>query len=512
MELSLEKKITKRCERVFCGSTLHEENTEMIVPDQSPDIMRIVKGCADAFLKDKNVRDGKIDVSGNIKGAVLYIAEGEKNIRKLDVSVPFAYVIDAPGVNDLSKVSARVFLRSLDVREINPRKVSVRANVELSVCVYAERELALCRDISGEDEHGICTKKNTFSVYSPVNIREKSFTISDDIELSPRESGMGTILTASVVLKPADTKIIGNKAIIKGNACMSYVYEAEDGLPGCGEYELPFSQIIDVEGMDESNDLKISLSVSGFELEPQYDAAGKAHYMTASIAADAVVTVFAEESIELVDDVYSTKLWLDVQRSEEKCSILCRKLEKRVAVSESIEAGGSVRNVLDVSVFLLPPSRRRDEGGEVLCSDAVITVMYVGEDDGVYSASRRTSVVCPMPLTTAHSYEATASVSSKSCAVGASGEINVRFFTDFDMTETEEITVPVISMVSADAENRRDTGNTPSVIVKRLTHESDIWSLAKEYCTTVGEIKLANDIVDDVTLSPGRMVLIPKKR
>ncbi len=491
---------------------MHEENTEMIVPDQSPDIMRIVKGSADAFLKDKSARDGKIDVSGSIKGAVLYIAEGEKNIRKLDVSMPFAYVVDALGANDLSKVSARVFLRSLDVREINPRKVSVRANVELSVCAYGENEISLCREVHGGDELGICTKKNTISIYQPVIIREKSFTVSDDIELSPAENSMSTILTSSVNLKPTDMKIIGNKTILKGNACVSYVYETEDGVPGCGEYELPFSQIIDVEGMDESNDLKISLSVSGFELEPQYDAAGKAHYMTASIAADASVLVFAEETVELVDDVYSTKLYLDVRRDTEKCSVLCQKPEKRVAVSESIEAGNSVRNVLDVSVSLLPPMRRRDEGGEVLTSDALITVMYIGEDDGVYSASRRTSVVCPMPLNPSHSYETSAAVSSKSCSIGASGEINVRFFTDFEMTETEEITVPVIAEISADPENLRDTDKAPSVIVKRMTRDCDIWSLAKEYCTTVEEIKLANDIADDITLSCGRMVLIPKKR
>ncbi len=512
MELSLEKKVTKRLECVFCGNSLHEENTEMIVPDHSPDIMRIVNGSADAFLRDKSARDGKIDVGGNIKGAVLYIAEGEKKVRKLDVLMPFAYVIDAPGVNDLSKISANVFLRSFDVREINPRKISVRANVELSVCAYGERELSFCRDIPDSDEFGICTRKSTVSMYHPQNFREKGFTISDDIELSSSESGMSGLLTSSVSLKVTDTKIIGNKTIMKGDAYITYVYENEDGSVGCGEYELPFSQIIDIEGLNEEHDLKISLCVTGFELEPQYDAAGKAHYMTASIAADASVLVLSNETAAIVEDIYSTKLELDVRRAAERCSSLCAKPEKRVAVTESIEAGSGVKSVIDVNISLMPPVHRRDEGGEVLCSDAAITVMYVGEDDGIYNASRRSSVVCPMPLDAAHKYDARASVSSKTASVGASGEINVRFFTDFEMTETEEIAVPVISEIFIDTENVQSAGNEPSVVVKRLSRESDIWSLAKEYRTTVGEIKLANDITDDVILSCGRMVIIPKKR
>lgn len=512
MDLGLEKKRTKRYMGVFCGSTIHEENTEMIVPDQSPDILRIIKGSADAFLKDKNARDGKIDISGTVKGAVLYIAEGEKNVRRLDILMPFAYVIDSAGVTSGSKVSVRVTLRSLDVREINPRKVSVRANVEVFACAYEERDFEVCSGVSDSEKYGVCMRKSSVSVYQPIIIREKSFSVSDDIELASSESDMNGILTCSVAIETTDVKIIGNKSILKGNANIGYVYELPDGGLGCGEYELPFSQIIDVDGMEDSHDLKIALSVSGFELEPQYDAAGKAHYMTASISADASVLVSAEENIELVDDVYSTKHELTVERGTEKCVKLHDKIEKRIAVTESVETGTSAKAVLDVTVNLMPPTRRREEGGEVLASDAAISVMYVGEDDGVYSASRRAAVVCPLPLDAAHSYEAGVSVRGKSFSIGASGEINVRFFTDFDITETEEITVPAIAAISADTENVRSVENAPSVIVKRLPSDCDIWTLAKEYSTTVEEIKLANDITEDIRLTAGRMVLVPKKR
>ncbi len=512
MELGLEKKMTKRYDKVFCGSTTHEENTEMIVPDQSPDILRIIKGSADAFLKDKNAREGKLDVSGNIKGAVLYIAEGEKGVRKLDVSMPFAYVIDAVGITPDSKISSRVYLRSFDVREINPRKVSVRANVEVSLCAYNETDFELCGEISDCEKYGVCTKKRKESIYQPIIIREKSFTVSDDVELSSAEGDMCEILTSSVTMTPTDTKVIGNKSILKGNANISYVYTLPDSRLECGEYELPFSQIIDIEGMGTENDLRISLAVSGFELEPQYDAAGKAHYMAASISADASVLVFSHDEIEMIDDVYSTKYELDVNRDTVECIKLHDRTEKRVAVNESVEAGVGVKQVLDVSVNLMPATRRREEGGEVLASDAAISVMYVGEDDGIYNATRRSSVVCPLPLNSAHSYEANCAVKGKSFSVGASNEINVRFFTDFDITETEEIAVPAIAEIEADTEKTRCGENTPSVTVKRLTRDCDIWSLAKEYATTVEEIKIANDISDDILLTEGRMVLVPTKR
>ncbi|MBQ4545085.1 MAG: DUF3794 domain-containing protein [Oscillospiraceae bacterium] len=512
MELGLEKKIINRYETVFCRSTVHEENTEMIVPDHSPDILRIVKGSANAFLKDKSARDGKLDVSGTIKGAVLYVAEGEKNIRKLDVTMPFAYVIDAAEITPESKIHAHVVLRALDIREINPRKVSVRASVEVNVSAFEEKNFELCANIADSEKYGICMRKKAVSAYRPVIVREKAFSVSDDIELSSAESEMSDILIANVSLTPSDTKVIGNKSILKGNANISFVYALPDGHLECGEYELPFSQIIDIDGMETENDLKISLSVSGFELEPQYDASGKARYLTVSAVADASVIVLAADTFDVIDDVYSTKHEMSVKHDTVKCTRFYDRCEKRVAITESVETGVGIKQVLDVEVNLMPPVRRREEGGEVLASDAAISVMYVGDDDGIYSASRRAAVVCPVPLNGAHSYEASCDVRGKNFSIGANNEINVRFFTDFDITETEEISVPAILQIDADTENVRSSSDSPSITVKRLEKERDIWSLAKEYATTVEEIKLANNISDEACLTVGRMVLIPKAR
>ncbi|MBQ9985176.1 MAG: DUF3794 domain-containing protein [Oscillospiraceae bacterium] len=512
MELGLEKRRTGRYTEQFSGGAVYEENTEMIVPDNSPDVLRIIKGCANVFLKDKSSRDGKTDISGMVKGAVLYVAEGERGLRKLDISMPFAYVLDTPGVTPDSKLVVVAKLRSIDVREINPRKISVRAGIDVAVRAYGEVELELCADVNDADKYGVCVRKTVVSTYSPINLREKSFIVSDDIELSSKECDMAQILVCDAALVPGDTKIIGNKAIVKGNAGITYIYALEDGEIACGEYELPFSQIIDIDGMDESNDLRIALNVTGIELDPQYDASGKARYMTASIAATAVAEVFELTDIESVNDVYSTKYELSVASRDVSCKRLCDRKEKRVAVNETVETGMGIKQVLDASVNLMPCTRRREEGGEVLGCDAAISVTYIGEDDGVYSATRRTAAICPLPLNSNLCYDVRSEVRGKSFSVGAGNEINVRFFTDFDITETEEIAVPAILSIEADPERERRDRDTPSVIVKRLDSDCDIWSLAKEYATTVEEIKLANDITEDITLSCGRMVLIPRKR
>lgn len=510
MELMLDRVCRERYERLFCTTEMHEEMTEMIITDKSPDVLRIVKGCADVYIKDKGARDGKIDTNGNIKGVVLYIAEGETDVRKLDFSIPFSYVTDAKDVNPSSKVKASVCLKNFDVQEVNPRKVSVKATLELSVSAYQKRMIELANEINVPEGAEIHTKKRGIELYNTTHIEEKSFVINDDIELTSSESDLHSLLTSSVSLSVTDTKIIGNKAILKGTSEITYMYKLSDGAVGSGEYELPFSQILDIEGMTEEDDLENILSVSAFELEPQYDATGKARYMTVSISAEVCSVVRRREKVEMLDDLYSIGGELTLKKENLSCESFADRAEKRVSVSEGIETENGVKRVLDVDVKVFAPQRRREENEDRLVSDAVINVVYIGTDDVLYNVRRRKNVVCPVSVMSGNNYEASARVNGKGYSVGVGNEINVRFFTDFDVTETNDITVPVISEAEL-SEVPENKAHSFTVSVVRLSDEYDLWSLAKEHTSTVEEIKLANNITEDTELKKGRMVLVPKR-
>ncbi|MBR3848570.1 MAG: DUF3794 domain-containing protein [Oscillospiraceae bacterium] len=512
MELLLDKKKCEYMKKIAQGSVIHEENTEIIVSDRSPDVVRIVRSFADVFVTDKEARDGKLSITGNVKGVVLYMAEGERCLRKIDVSMPFFHVFDADGVTPDSKLAARIHLRSFEVREVNPRKLAVRANIDISYRAYERSERTICFDVCDGEEYGICVRHRDVYGYSPIMMRDKSFAVSDDIELSGEGMEMSSILLGTATLSQNETKIIGNKAVLKGIAEINYVYETENGTVNCDGYEMPFSQILDIEGMEESHELEIGLSVSGIDFDPQYDASGKARYMTVSITADALVTVYEKFEDKVIDDVYSTKFETDVKYNSLTSERYITREEKRVPVTETVQTGSGVKKVLDVSVSVFPPVRRREEEREFISSDASVTVMYIGEDDLIYSASRRVPVICPVELSENHTYEVSSKIRGKGYSVGTGNEINVRFFTDFAITETEVMTVSAISEISADTESLRHGEKAPGVTVKRVERECDVWSLAKEHGASVEEICIANNISDSDYIAEGRMILIPKHR
>ncbi len=512
MESVLEKKSISLYENVFSETVSKEESTEIIVPDMSQDIEKIVTGTGCVFIKSTSTRDGKIEIEGSIKGSVLYIAEGDSRVRCLPVFLPFAYSIDAGSVRMSSHVSCTASVRSVDVREVNPRKVAFRIAADFVINAYEEKSYEVCCDIANAADCAIELLKESVDVYYPACVKEKSFAISDDLELVGASANFAEMLSSEVSLSLGDMKIIGNKAIVKGNANIKYICNLKDGSLAASEHELPFSQIIDIDGAGEDYDLRVSLACRGADLEPQYDASGEARYISVSILCDACAVAYYRGEIENIADVYSTKYNLTERKEKVPCMGFAEHISKRVSVNETIETTSPVKNVTDVSVKLFPAIRRREEGGEVLANDGYVSVIYTSEDGSASSAKAKIHAVCPLPLKEGCSYLSDVSVAGKAYSLGGEKEINVRFFADYEITEVMEKEIAAISALEADTENPLDTAKIPSVTVKRMERDSGLWELAKRYKTTVSELSLANEVSEDVLLRKDDMVLIPKKR
>lgn len=512
MELLIDKKKTEHLNCFDKDSAIHEESTEIIVSDKSPDIERIIKGDGHVFIKNKDVRENKISAEGFIKGVVLYMADEEKCVRKLDVSMPFYHTFDADGVNADTKVLMKAVMRSFDVREINPRKVSVRANIELTYRAYDICDEEVCESIPEALKYGMQEKYKEIQNYKPIKICEKSFSVNDDIELSGKDTELSCILYGDVSLVPTEKKIIGNKAIVKGLCEVGYVYATEDGLLHNAEHELPFSQILDVDGMEDGHELEIMLTVSGYDFDVSYDASGKARYMTVSVTGDMGATVYEKSEMRTLSDAYSTSHNLDVKRRELSCSRFVKKIEKRVPHSETVQLEKGVKKVLYVSVNPQMPVRRRDAGGEIVSSDVVISVMYICEDDSLYGVTRRTNVLCPVEISENRNYEVSTAVRGKSYSQGNDKELNVRFFMDFDITETENEKCTVVCKIEAEDECTETKAKAPSICVMKISERSAVWDIAKEHFTSVSEICYANGMENTEYIEKGKTILIPKCR
>ena len=74
--------------------------TNTIVPDRNPDILKILQVDAICNITSKNIRQDKITVEGKIYADVLYLPEGDTGIKVIPIALDYNDIIDCMKVSD----------------------------------------------------------------------------------------------------------------------------------------------------------------------------------------------------------------------------------------------------------------------------------------------------------------------------------------------------------------------------------------------------------------------------
>ncbi len=505
MDLGVTKRKLNCYQKVYESCAMHEETMEMIVPDTSPDVVRICFSDGCAYVKEKSVHGNDVSINGVVKGALHYFAEGDSKSRKLDVLIPFLHNFEHITVNERSECVASAELINMEVREINSRKLAVRAQVAICLKVYSEQEMEFSCEIPENKKYSIELLEKSMEIYAPVVIKENSFTVVDDIEITQPGVQFDSLLNSNVQISCNEMKIIGNKAIIKGSAKIKCLYTTKDGGVSAYNYELPYSHIMDIDATDEECDLTVKLCLRAAEIEPAHDMTGDTRYLTVNILVDACAIAYIKDSINIIDDLYSTSNILDTEIEEINVNKLCEHSSKRISVNETIQTANSIKRVIDTNVVLEPCKVKENK----IINDAQIKVYYIGEDDSLYCATRKCQIECATDKNGDYSYLCDTNVTGES-ANGVGKEISVRFFTDYDIRSIEKVKLKNIRTVKV-FEKEKAEKEEASVIIKCVYSDKSLWEIAKSNNTTMEKIADANGLDIDETVAAGSMLLIPIK-
>ncbi len=508
MELELRKNTFVCYETVLDACVNHEETSDVIVPDASPDILRILGAFGNASVKDEVVNEGKYTLSGALLGWVLYVSEGDLSVRKLEVNIPFVHTFEHSDITSEQIGAFELRIAGLEAREINPRKVTVRANIAICAKTYRETTLKFPECV-GDEGVGIECKTERVTPFVPIAIKKKNIHIGEDIELSAAMPEFSSVLRYDVLPKTVDTKTIGTKAVVKGAACLTCVYLTKDGEIARFTREIPFSQILEIDELHDDCQAEIRLHTGEVKLEPQYDMSGDVHYLALSLPIRVCAIVWTEREFEVIDDLYSIHNGLNVQHEMQKMTACAARQQKSVTVIESIPCEMQADKILDVSVYMEPTRNRREEGECALVNRLQVSVIYMAKDGSLCNAMRRVDAVCPISER-GHEYRAASSLGEVNCVIEPMNEISVKICVDYSIDELErsEISVPSHIELLNDANQAKDG---PSVVVRMIQSGETLWKLAKEYRTTVEDIMIANSLENDELIA-GDMILIPKKR
>lgn len=498
MEVRLNTAAADCCRKVFSQTVRKEESQDSVVPDTLPDIGEVLCTTGDALIRSKDVTAGRLRIEANVPARVCCIPEEGGTPFLLEVNIPLAFSAEDAAIPEGGLCTAALHLAALDTRILNPRKVSVRAEVEFSVACYecVQRSLFTAPESPGA---GIQSRERELRFSAVTSVTEKTFVLTDELE-PPEGLAAQRIVGQKTRVETEELRTVGSKIVLKGRAESRLLVLDEAGGLAAAEFSTPFSQIMEADALPEDASISAAIQPSGTYYE--LTAGGRVE-MELHLVAQAVVR--AERSLRCLTDAYSNGYALELERSEEQFSLVRRETVLRGELRAQFPTAEPPAEILTVCASACAPEV---SGGTAVLPLSVLLVWRTAAGS-VCAARRSFSLECRSELAEGERLEITSAELCETTAAPAAGGADIHITAALHALERTEETVRCITALRYDETAPLDLSTRPTLVLLRADSAADLWTLARENCSTVAAIREANRL-DEAGESRSRLLIIPK--
>ena len=499
-------------------------DAEVTLPDYCPDIGRMLRCRAVPSLTLSELRADGVRLEGSVRLCCLYTDSRDKALRCCEHDVPFGVSIAAPvatsaaasiatsAATSADSVALNVVLHQgyVNCRATGQRRLDVHGAVTAAIRADAPTE----RDIiSGAEGDGVRVRCENVTISEFTAHKNTAFAISESLELPQGKPPIAALLRSGAVMVLQECKPIAGKLIVKGEAALDMVYRADSGEIETMQYALPFSQFIDISGVDDSSDIDIGLDVQSCELAPGTDANGEYRRVAADIRARARIAAFAEREISIMTDAYSVECELDIERRRLTLEHLAARAEGRCSVTCRPESSREIERVLDCwceteNASAACHGNRASVKGSAKC--CAVVRLSDGEAEYLESpVSFESETLLPGECGEGRC-DASAAARSCVCSIAAANRLELRADIDTVATIREDTVVDSICAIKPDESRPKHSDERPAAVLYFGETGEQLWSIARQFDARAEDIAAENGIEVDA-LEDERLLLITVK-
>ena len=498
--------------------TVYDEGVEQLIekdfvlPDYCPDIFRVLKcRCCPRVLSYSLVgRKLSFELAVTLK--LIYESEGSDRLGFTEQKLQYSKSVELP--SDVSGAAVRLTPACdyVDPRVVNKRRIDVRGAVTTKVSITAGEQKSIISECTGA---GIELKTRSISCADKRICLDKRLTIVEEFELGEGKPNPSAIIRCECAVIKGEQKTVSGKLVLKGDAEVTVLYSTAEGEKESFDtmrFTVPFSRIIDADGVDESFDVSAMISCASCEIMPKAEGAGT---LECEIVLLAEISAVRQVSAVVAEDAYSTSFETQVSFDEVRVEGTPVTADKSVSKTVSVRSADEpISKVYDCWGELCGLSTRFDyekgaytllgnlrmcmlgqtENGKPLYLEREEPFEVPLEGGGCVSQQSR---VCVNAFVRSTSYRLTEPDSAELTAqINISGHI------------TECTTYKLLTAVSVDTDKPKQKKTGCAVKLCRVDENTDIWDIAKKYSTSAKAIEQENELAEH-TAGKGTMLLIP---
>lgn len=488
---------------------------DMIVPDSKPDLREILRCEGDVTLRDKRVNDDRVSFSGALDVTVLYAAKnGEQPLYTMQSSLPMEDFIHMDGLEKDMEVSLSAELEHLDCEIINDRKLGIKAVIRVTAKAEKKRSAEI---LCGAEGEGVECLTGTLQMEADtVELRDR-FTVKEELILPAAKPEISEILWEDVSLTEQDVRPMDGRVMVRGNLKVNLLYTDGQGNLGSFSEKLPFSGYLEGEEIEPRTVIDTRLWIEDAKLTPMTDEDGEARQLAVDVTVGAELRGQEPVEQEILLDAYSPKGTVKIERETVSYPLTVANGKNQFTLKERVPLENGEPPMLRVEEIW--GDARLEEvrtGTDSVEAEGVLSaaVLYYCEDDE--------TPVCILR----RGYPFTQTVELKGIQEGDEAAVTLRLEDiDFQLlserdgelraTLTMETrvrrgeTAETVTDITLE-ENEAEQLSAASAVIYMVQPGDSLWSIAKQYHTTMEDILAVNEIEDPDLLYPGQKLLMVK--
>ena len=492
--------ICRSAMRLFQAETTAEQ--DFIVPDIKPDIKKVLKLTATPILHQSDYGQGRLTLSGDLMVYLCYLPEDGLTARGMELRLPFSDVLETGGDGCVPEVQ----VRRLTCNLINGRKISLRAQLSVNCfCSQTEEVTLLCPD----EDDDLRVLKKPFSYCKTVVTEPRTVEFSERLELPSQSAPVRELLSVEPTVLIQEYQALTDRIALSGVVRVETLYlpDTDPCHIARMEHELPFTEIIRADGLNEDAYCQIAVLPCRFEVGLCEDSDGDARMVSLRYGFRLVADACNTETCDAVTDAFGISRPVTLKNASLKAVCNCQRRTLTHNIREVLPIE-SVLEVCSLTAVARVVSTAKEESVLTLNGELTVNALVLCEPDGLPEA-----VTATLPFTAVddggcHCDEvcATAVCEHAGYTLRADGGVELRATVKLTVTGAASETVAVVTQLTpCEAAQEK-----PCRMVVYFPQEKDcLWDVAKRYGCCPKKIATVNGLEETCESLPHQPILIP---
>lgn len=377
------------CDTVFDDCDERPVDSDFVLPDYCPDIAAVLKCTLEPVIQNKQLSGDRVSADGIAFLRILYLDEERKCVRSCEFNKPFTSTFILKSSVDNPCIALTAKTDYVNCRATSPRSVDVHGAFSVRLQVTAEGGSEVVTSVRGE---GIYTKNRPVSYTVPAAFTEKQFTVSEVLELGQGMPEAEMLIRGEAVPVLEDCKLMANKAIIKGELRLKnlYVSDPDTGASHVAQNEIPFSQIVDVDGLTDEWICDVELETLVNDVHISVNQTGESRLLSVNVKLCARLQCYRTGTSEVVTDAYSVRCPLHLETRPLQAEHLLDITRTTCVVKQTLDLPpDGISEVVDLWCEAAPVAERC-EGGKAVVDGRLMIAMLARDSSGIMAYYERT--------------------------------------------------------------------------------------------------------------------------